>query len=53
MAPSAFSIQPLAFSLSLLLPEPNHNLGVGGGTQGAQTARILEAYDYWLLVTDD
>ena len=25
--------------------EPNHNLGVGSGTQGAQTVKILEAYE--------
>ena len=37
------------FLKDLGLPDPNHNLGVGSGTQGAQTAKILEAYEKLLL----
>ena len=37
------------FLKELGLPEPDHNLGVGSATQGAQTARILEAYEKLLL----
>ena len=37
------------FLKGLGLPEPDHNLGVGSGTQGAQTAKILEAYEKLLL----
>jgi UDP-N-acetylglucosamine 2-epimerase (non-hydrolysing) len=37
------------FLKDLGLPEPDHNLGVGSGTQGAQSARILEAYEKLLL----
>jgi UDP-N-acetylglucosamine 2-epimerase (non-hydrolysing) len=39
------------FLKDLGLPEPDHNLGVGSDTQGAQTARILEAYEALLLQT--
>jgi len=37
------------FFRDLGLPEPDHNLGVGSGTQGAQTAKILETYEKLLL----
>lgn len=31
------------------LPEPHVNLGIGGGTHGQQTGRVLEAYEAHLL----
>ncbi len=38
-----------SFFRELDLPEPAHNLGVGSGTHGAQTARILERIEPVLL----
>lgn len=37
------------FFSQLGLPEPDAHLGVGGGTHGQQTARILEAFEEYLL----
>jgi len=37
------------FFSALGLPEPTVHLDVGSGTHGAQTARILERYEGWLL----
>lgn len=37
------------FFSQLGLPEPDAHLGAGGGTHGQQTARILEAFEGYLL----
>ncbi|SBW10870.1 UDP-N-acetylglucosamine 2-epimerase [uncultured delta proteobacterium] len=37
------------FFEELGMPEPNVNLGIGGGTHGMQTGRVLEAYESLLL----
>lgn len=50
-----------AFFRDLGLPEPDFNLGVGGGSHAAQTARIMEAFEPvllsakpdWLVVVGD
>ncbi len=34
-----------SFFEQLEIPEPNHNLGAGGGTQAEQTARIMTGYE--------
>ena len=44
---SAFCIHHSSFCI--LCSKPDHNLGVGSGPQGAQTAKILEAYEKLLL----
>lgn len=38
-----------AFFRDLGLPEPDHHLGVGGGSHAVQTARIMEAFEPVLL----
>jgi UDP-N-acetylglucosamine 2-epimerase (non-hydrolysing) len=38
-----------AFFRDLGLPEPDHHLGVGGGSHAVQTARIMEAFEPKLL----
>lgn len=40
-----------AFFQDLGLPEPDHHLGVGGGSHAQQTARIMEAFEPVLLAT--
>jgi UDP-GlcNAc3NAcA epimerase len=50
-----------AFFRDLRLPEPDHNLGIGGGTHGQNTGRMIEAIEAvlqrtrpdWLLVYGD
>jgi len=37
------------FFVDLGLPEPDHHLGVGGGSHAAQTARVMEAFEPVLL----
>lgn len=37
------------FSEELEIPEPDHNLGVGSASHGAQTGRMLEAIEHVLL----
>ena len=37
------------FFRDLRIPAPDVNLGVGSGSHGAQTARILERYEAHLL----
>ncbi|HEX6909762.1 MAG TPA: UDP-N-acetylglucosamine 2-epimerase, partial [Longimicrobium sp.] len=34
-----------AFFADLGIPEPDHHLGVGGGTHAVQTARVMEAFE--------
>lgn len=38
-----------AFFAELVLPQPDHSLGVGGGTQAEQTGRMLPAIEQVLL----
>jgi UDP-N-acetylglucosamine 2-epimerase (non-hydrolysing) len=38
-----------AFFAELGIPEPNHNLGSGGGTQAEQTAAIMVGYEKLLI----
>ena len=38
-----------AFFQDLGLPEPDHHLGVGGGSHARQTARVMEAFEPVLL----
>jgi len=38
------------FFKELNIPEPNYNLGVGGGTHGENTGRMLEAIEAKLLI---
>ncbi len=40
------------FFQQLRLPPPDAHLGVGSGTHGAQTARVLEAFEEYLLASD-
>jgi UDP-N-acetylglucosamine 2-epimerase (non-hydrolysing) len=50
-----------AFFADLGIPEPDHHLGVGGGSHAAQTARVMEAFEPvlvrerpdWLVVVGD
>lgn len=50
-----------AFFAELGLPEPDHHLGVGGGSHAAQTARVMESFEPvlaserpdWLVVVGD
>jgi UDP-GlcNAc3NAcA epimerase len=50
-----------AFFRDLRLPEPDHNLGIGGGTHGQNTGRMIEAIEAvlqrtrpdWVLVFGD
>src|SRR5438270_13941040 len=37
------------FFAELQIPRPSFNLGVGSGSQGAQTARIIQGYEEILL----
>jgi UDP-N-acetylglucosamine 2-epimerase (non-hydrolysing) len=38
-----------AFFADLAIPEPDHHLGVGSGSQAVQTARVMEAFEPVLL----
>jgi UDP-N-acetylglucosamine 2-epimerase (non-hydrolysing) len=40
------------FFEQLAIPRPDVNLGVGGGSHGVQTARILEAFERYLMQSD-
>jgi UDP-N-acetylglucosamine 2-epimerase (non-hydrolysing) len=50
-----------AFFADLGIPEPDHHLGVGGGTHAVQTARVMEAFEPvlaaerpdWVVVVGD
>jgi UDP-N-acetylglucosamine 2-epimerase (non-hydrolysing) len=50
-----------AFFADLGIPEPDHHLGVGGGSHAVQTARVMEAFEPvlaaerpdWLVVVGD
>jgi UDP-N-acetylglucosamine 2-epimerase (non-hydrolysing) len=50
-----------AFFTDLGIPEPDHHLGVGGGSHAVQTARVMEAFEPvlvaerpdWLVVVGD
>jgi UDP-N-acetylglucosamine 2-epimerase (non-hydrolysing) len=50
-----------AFFVDLGIPEPDHHLGVGGGSHAAQTARVMEAFEPvlvderpdWVVVVGD
>ena len=41
-----------AFFRDLGIPEPDVHLGVGSGSQGQQTARLIERYEEWLVRTE-
>jgi UDP-N-acetylglucosamine 2-epimerase (non-hydrolysing) len=50
-----------AFFVDLGIPEPDHHLGVGGGSHAVQTARVMEAFEPvlvaerpdWVVVVGD